>query len=955
MTTAPSTGHTTVAIPFDQIGAVAEKQYGGDGLVVAPAPDGARICCSFQKLNAQVTTEGLWLTSAAEGASGERFRVIARSLGRASAETLPPTGTVVVAGQAARFIRTELTEEYSVGVDGVRQDFVIEQRPEGTGLVRLDLEVDGAKAESMDDGMRLVLADGGRKLVYNRLKAEDARGKEVKARMEVVSAGRVAVLINDADAMYPVRIDPTFSDANWVSMSPGIPGADGPVDAAVVDDSGNLYIGGLFTIVGNVIANDIAKWDGTSWTALGSGMNGRVSALAVSGGNVYAGGYFSTAGGTAASCIAEWDGSTWSTVGSGMGGNCPLSCPAVLALAVSGTSVYVGGNFSTAGGVAATNIAQWNGSSWSALGSGIDGQVTALAVSGSDVYAGGLFKTAGGIATTNIAEWNGSGWSALGLGINIGVQVLAVSGSDLYVGGTFTTAGGIPASDVAKWSGSSWSALGSGINGNVYALAVSGPNLYAGGHFTKAGGLAATNIALWNGSSWSVPGSGMDSTVSALAASGTKIYAGGSFTTASGAAANDIAQWDGSNWTALASIYGMNHEVLAMTISGTNLYVAGSFTTTGNGATNNYVAQWNGSSWSALGSGMNSQVLALAVAGTNLYAGGSFKTAGGNAALHIARWDGSNWSALGSGVAGAGQTVDSLAASGTNLYVGGSFTTAGGIAATNIAEWNGSSWSALGPGLAGGFAGTSLGVYALAVLGTDLYAGGNFTTAGATVLTNIAKWDGSSWTPVGSGAGMGPTFPSVIALAVSGTNLYAGGVFTMADGSPANYIAKWDGSSWKALGSGLNSTVYSLAVSGSDLYVGGNFTTAGGSAANYIAKWDGSNWTALGSGMNSTVVALAVSGSDLYAGGYFGTAGGKVSPYIARASLVTLPTASVIYVVGNVVVTWPTNVTGYTLQCTTNIASGSWSNVTSGINIVGANYTFTNKPSGKALFFRLMQ
>ena len=77
-----------------------------------------------------------------------------------------------------------------MSVDGVRQDFVIEQRPEGTGPVRLELEVDGAKAEAMGDGARLVLADGGRKLVYNRLKAQDARGKEVKARMEVVSAGR---------------------------------------------------------------------------------------------------------------------------------------------------------------------------------------------------------------------------------------------------------------------------------------------------------------------------------------------------------------------------------------------------------------------------------------------------------------------------------------------------------------------------------------------------------------------------------------------------------------------------------------------------------------------------------------------------------------------------------------------------------------------------------------------
>src|SRR5438876_1002688 len=93
---------------------------------------------------------------------------------------------------------------------------------------------------------------------------------------------------------------------------------------------------------------------------------------------------------------------------------------------------------------------------------------------------------------------------------------------------------------------------------------------------------------------------------------------------------------------------------------------------------------------------------------------------------------------------------------------------------------------------------------------------------------------------------------------------------------------------------GFEATVFALAVSGSDLYAGGYFTTAGGISATNIARWNGSSWTALGSGMNDQVDALAVSGSDLYAGGYFTTAGGKVSPYIVRAYLLPLPTLSVL-------------------------------------------------------------
>ena len=183
------------------------------------------------------------------------------------------------------------------------------------------------------------------------------------------------------------------------------------------------------------------------------------------------------------------------------------------------------------------------------------------------------------------------------------------------------------------------------------------------------------------------------------------------------------------------------------------------------------------------------------------------------------------------------------------MYAGGEFTNAGGSAAINIAQWNGSSWSALGSGIGDEHSSVS----ALAVSGSTLYAGGFFTKAGSANATNIAQWNGSSWTALGSGMA-GGGFPSVSALAVSGSTLYAGGDFTTAGGSAANYIAQWNGSSWSALGSGMSvgygygTSVEALAVSGSTLYAGGYFTTAGGSVANYIAQWNGSSWSALGSG-----------------------------------------------------------------------------------------------------------
>jgi hypothetical protein len=220
------------AIPLDQIGATAEKQYRGEGLGVRPAPEGALLRCVFQKLEGQVTREGLWLASTAEESKGERFRVLATAVGREAGEdcssesarglahsktlreftasatgrqlldcasplalwddgvgTLSCTGAVEMAGSVARYIRSGLTEEYRVSVDGVQQDFIIAQRPGGDGQLRVDLDVAGARAEPLANGAQLVLEGSGRKLNYHRLRVTDATGMELPARMEVVRDG----------------------------------------------------------------------------------------------------------------------------------------------------------------------------------------------------------------------------------------------------------------------------------------------------------------------------------------------------------------------------------------------------------------------------------------------------------------------------------------------------------------------------------------------------------------------------------------------------------------------------------------------------------------------------------------------------------------------------------------------------------------------------------------------
>lgn len=162
-----------------------------------------------------------------------------------------------------------------------------------------------------------------------------------------------------------------------------------------------------------------------------------------------------------------------------------------------------------------------------------------------------------------------------------------------------------------------------------------------------------------------------------------------------------------------------------------------------------------------------------------------------------------------------------------------------------------------------------------------IYAGGNFTIAGGSPINYIAKWDGATWTSVGGG-----TNASINALYFENGILYAGGNFTTAGATPANFIAKWDGTAWSALGSGLDNGVLVIIGDGTgNIYAGGGFTTAGGNAAERIAKWNGTSWSAMGSGLGIAgdyVETIESYNGNIYAGGRFQLAGVTTVNSIAR-------------------------------------------------------------------------
>ncbi|HVM97275.1 MAG TPA: hypothetical protein VMT89_12855, partial [Candidatus Acidoferrales bacterium] len=455
--------------------------------------------------------------------------------------------------------------------------------------------------------------------------------------------------------------------------------------------------------------------------------------------------------------------------------------------------------------------AGWDNRFWR---SGAEYTVGAIAFIGSDMYVAGDIPSINNVSTNGIAKWDGSTWSALGSGLddsNNGFEVTTVSsmsviGTDLYVAGEFSKAGGITVSNIAKWDGSSWSALGSGVDGDAFGTAVMGTDLYVTGRFTNAGGITSRAIAKWNGTSWSTLGSGLfdtlhDSTVaSAMAVIGTDLYVGGFFNTAGGNSAQYIAKWDGSTWSAVGG--GLPDMPSSFAVIGSNLYAAGRF---------HYIEVWDGTSWSSFSS-FDGDVNTLATDGTNLYAGGQFSNVDSVTVNHAAKWDGSTWSALGTGVnPGTYSTVNKLVVHGADVYAGGYgiFNTVGGVA-HNLARWDGTNWSDVGQQTGG------LGVEipevpraarinAMVVSGNNMYAAGYFTLAGDAATQYVMKWDGTSWSTLGSGLGNGTVGNwEAYALAIVGTDVYVGGNFNSAGGVSTNGIARWNGSSWSDVGGGLD-------------------------------------------------------------------------------------------------------------------------------------------------------
>lgn len=629
----------------------------------------------------------------------------------------------------------------------------------------------------------------------------------------------------------------------------GVAGVQGTVNASAVFPNGDIVVGGSFSVAGNVVVRNIARYSPVtnSWSRVGNGVGGTVrTMLLLPSGDILAGGLLTSTSGALARYSPGTD--TWSDVP-----GAPVGTINALALLPSG-EVLVGGVFSGVNGAPAVNLAGLNPTSniWTPVSTSSTASigaptVWALAVLESgDVVVAGRFTSIAGTMANNIARYSpvSGTWSAFGAGVSDtsvpDVRCLSVlPDGDLAVGGYFSTAGGVPRSGIARLrpSTSAWSAL-SDFTGSAVTSMVSAPDgtLYLAGSLTRAVPLGSGSFALYRPASNSTAflSSSLGTPNSLAVLPGGDLLVGGTLSSLP--------------TTGQVGVFRLNPVSGAVSNLGT--------------------------------AGLGAVTAVLGLPGGDALVGRSALATPSPRVDILARLNAST-GAVTPILASSSGSVNALAALPSGeVLVGGRFTiTVNGVTVFDIARYNPATgaWAGLQASQLTAF---SLPVNAIAVLpNQDIIVGGAFSnttsalsspTPPRTALTNLARFSPATqgWYPLGGGVD-GP----VHALAATPAgDVYVGGNFARAGGAPSASLARYTPAtdSWSPVSLGLNGAVTALSVlPGGDLLVCGSFTSVLGSPAQGAVRFRPSDgtWTIPYRAPTGIRALASLPGGDLLAGG----------------------------------------------------------------------------------------
>jgi hypothetical protein len=581
-------------------------------------------------------------------------------------------------------------------------------------------------------------------------------------------------------------------------------------------------------------------------------------------------------------------GGSWSDAFSAAGLQGSFDAAGLSAIEDAEGRLIVGGRFDQVSGLAARNIAVWDGTRWETLGDGLPIAVHALAFDDDGrLYAGG--RSAGGgfgiDPPPELFVWSDDEWQSLATLSSFSVVHALVWHEDaLWIGGDFDAIDETPVTGLARWDGASFVAVADlGEGADVSSILPTEGGVCIAGAFAEVDGAAASWVACEDEGVWAARDAGLNSRVNDLIVYDGELVAAGYFSIEAFAGADNgiaIARLDGDEWKALGGGVNSASVIQARRLQlddDGGLLVAGQFGVAGRGDDAirvGNVARWDGTRWESLEDGVaNESVISisdgvfglLVLRSGDVIAAGVFSRASNTGAANLARWDGTRWSVIdepGKELIGISGVVRAVASDGVDsVYVGGSFAVVGEDAARGIARLTGNVWTAMDEGLDG--------VSAIAVTADGVvYAGGDFVDQGLRAATFFASWDGSMWRSPDANVD-GPV--AALAECPDG-RLVVGGGFAQAGSVASGRVAAWNGSTWEGLGGGFTGEdVYVSAVACTDdgtVWAGGELGTVGLTENVALARWNGAAWESVGA-FDRGVYALATYGDTVYVGGGF--------------------------------------------------------------------------------------
>lgn len=317
-----------------------------------------------------------------------------------------------------------------------------------------------------------------------------------------ISTGQVYALATDGTDVY---VGGSYTGASGVSntariarydvgdnlfnaLSTGI--GSGQVSSLVWDGSATLFLGGTFANEGDANGDKVLKYTSGTFSSLSTGVGDEVKAMAYSSANLYLGGAFTTP----YTRLAKWNLTAFSDIQSSTKATFG-SIVHTLCIDVTNTILYIGGAFATINTSSSyTYLVKMNIASEAitAFASQPNAAVYGSALdSTGNFYIVGAFTTIGATTVNRVAKLatDGSTWSALASGVGGTCRAVAINpiNNNIWVAGDTGL--------LAYYNGTRWNTITTSTSSTIYSLAFDEDGqLFIGGAFATIGGVSAEGV-----------------------------------------------------------------------------------------------------------------------------------------------------------------------------------------------------------------------------------------------------------------------------------------------------------------------------------------------------------------------------------------------------------------------------------------------------------------------------